>query len=73
MYPREVLKTCLSHNACATILFYNHPSGVPEPSPSDIQLTNRLQSVLEEIDVQLLKRLVVSDMKQLSFSERGLL
>ena len=73
VYPREVIKTCLRHNASAVVLFHNHPSGVPEPSPSDIELTNRLQSLLEEIDVRLLDHMVVSGMEQVSFAERGLL
>ena len=73
MYPREVVKTCLRHNAAALILFHNHPSGVPEPSPSDIQLTSRLQSILDEIDVRLLDHLVVAGMEQVSFAERGLI
>ena len=73
VYPREVVKTCLRHNASALILFHNHPSGVPEPSPSDIQITSRLQSILEEIDVRLLDHLVVAGMEQVSFAERGLI
>ena len=73
VYPREVLKTCLRRNASAVVLFHNHPSGVCEPSPSDIQLTTRLQSILEEIDVRLLDHLVVAGMDQVSMAERGLL
>ena len=73
VYPREVLKTCLHHNASAVILFHNHPSGVSEPSPSDIQLTTRLQSILEEIDVRLLDHIVVAGMDQVSMADRGLL
>ncbi len=73
VYPREVIKTCLRHNASAVILFHNHPSGVPEPSPSDIQLTGRLQSILDEIDVRLVDHLVVAGTEQVSFAERGLL
>lgn len=43
VYPREVVKTALEHNAAATVLVHNHPSGDPEPSQSDLTLTHKLQ------------------------------
>ena len=73
VYPREVLKSSMRHNACGVILYHNHPSGVAEPSPSDIQLTHRIASLLEEVDVRLVDHLVVSAEQQVSFAERGLL
>ena len=73
VYPREVLKSSMRHNACGVILYHNHPSGVPEPSPSDIQLTGRIASLLEEVDVRLVDHVVVSADRQVSFAERGLL
>ena len=73
VYPREVIKSSMRHNACGVILYHNHPSGVPEPSSSDIQLTNRIASLLEEVDVRLVDHVVVSADQQVSFAERGLL
>ena len=73
VYPREVIKSSLRHNACGVILYHNHPSGVPEPSSSDIQLTGRIANLLEEVDVRLVDHVVVSADKQVSFAERGLL
>ena len=73
VYPREVLKSSMRHNACGLILYHNHPSGVAEPSPSDIQLTGRIATLLEEVDVRLVDHVVVSADQQVSFAERGLL
>lgn len=53
VYPREVVKATLAHNAASLILAHNHPSGMPEPSDADIRLTDRLQKALTLIDVRL--------------------
>ncbi|MDE0190537.1 MAG: DNA repair protein RadC [Gammaproteobacteria bacterium] len=73
VYPREVAKCCLRHNAAAVVLFHNHPSGNAEPSPSDRELTERLNSVLNEIDVRLLDHVVVAGLRRVSMAERGML
>lgn len=72
VYPREVVKAALNHNAAAVIFAHNHPSGVAEPSRSDEMITKRLKSALELIDVRVLDHLVVGD-EVISFAERGLL
>lgn len=76
VYPREVVKTVLAHNAAAVILAHNHPSGNPEPSSADITLTKRLQEALALIDVRVLDHIIVGGCSQTlttSFAERGLL
>jgi len=73
VYPREVVKRALSHNAAAAIFAHNHPSGVAEPSAADRQLTRRLQDALGLIDVRVLDHLVVGDGGTVSFSELGYL
>lgn len=73
VYPREIVKRALSHNAAAVILVHNHPSGVAEPSRADETLTDRLKEALALVDVRLLDHLVVGDGEMVSFSERGLL
>jgi len=73
VYPREIVKRALSHNAAAVILVHNHPSGVAEPSRADETLTDRLKEALTLVDVRLLDHLVVGDGEMVSFSERGLL
>ena len=72
VYPREVAKCCLRHNAAAVVLFHNHPSGNAEPSRGDQDLTRRLQLVLDEIDVRLLDHIVVAGLRKVSMAERGM-
>lgn len=72
VYPREVVKQSLLHNAAAVIFAHNHPSGVAEPSQADQNITRRLQDALALIDVRVLDHFVVGD-DVVSFAERGLL
>ena len=72
VYPREVVKAALKHNAAAVIFAHNHPSGVAEPSHADEQITKRLKEALALIDVRVLDHLVVGE-EVVSFAERGLL
>jgi len=74
VYPREVVKTALAHNAAAVILAHNHPSGVAEPSRADEMLTRSLKEALAMVDVKLLDHFIVAvNAPPLSFAERGLL
>ena len=73
VYPREVVKCALRHNAAAVILAHNHPSGVAEPSQADEMLTRSLRSALALVDVKVLDHFVVAADRTMSFAERGLL
>jgi DNA repair protein RadC len=73
VYPREVVKRALAHNAAAVILAHNHPSGVTEPSQADQLLTSALKQALALVDVTVLDHFVVAAGQTLSFAERGLL
>lgn len=73
VYPREVVRRTLDHNAAAVILAHNHPSGVAEPSRADESLTRRLRDALALVDVRVLDHVVVGDGETVSFAERGLL
>lgn len=73
VHPRVVLKRALTYNAAALILAHNHPSGVSEPSASDIRLTHQLQDLLEQIEVRLVDHLVVTAAGGASMAELGLL
>lgn len=73
VYPREVVKSALRHNAAAVMFAHNHPSGVAEPSQADELLTRSLRSALALVDVQVLDHFVVTLGRTMSFAERGLL
>ncbi|MBI5007437.1 MAG: DNA repair protein RadC [Nitrosomonadales bacterium] len=73
VYPREVVKRALHHNAAAVIFAHNHPSGVAEPSDSDRLLTEELKKSLALVDVRVLDHFIVAGAGCLSFAERGLL
>ena len=73
VYPREVVKCALRHNAAAVILAHNHPSGVAEPSQADRLLTEALRKALDTVDVKVLDHFVVGAGGGTSFAERGLL
>ncbi len=72
VHPREVVKQALADNAAAVIFAHNHPSGVAEPSQSDIHITQLLTRALELVDINVLDHLVIGD-DVVCFSERGLL
>lgn len=73
VYPREVVKRCLAHNAASVIFAHNHPSGVAEPSQADELLTTALRQALALVDVRVLDHFVVAGTGASSFAERGLL
>lgn len=72
VYPREVVRRVLHHNAAAVVFAHNHPSGIAEPSQADERITQRLKEALSLIDVRVLDHFVIGD-SIVSFAERGLL
>ncbi len=73
VYPREVLKRALHHDAAALIIAHNHPSGSTDPSRADELLTQTLKAALTLIDVRVLDHIVVAGGRSKSFAESGLL
>lgn len=73
VYPREVVKRTLFHNAAAVILAHNHPSGLAEPSKADEMLTQSLKQALALVDVRVLDHFVIGSEDVVSFAERGLI
>lgn len=71
VYPREVVKRALDHNAAALILAHNHPSGAAEPSQADRRITRRIGDALALVDIRVLDHFVVGDGEVVSFAERG--
>ncbi len=71
VYPREVVKRALAHNAAALILAHNHPSGVPEPSQADRQITDHLKRSLALVDIRVLDHFIVGEGEPVSLAERG--
>jgi DNA repair protein RadC len=72
VHPREVLKQALAWNAAAVVLAHNHPSGNPEPSASDVRLTEELRLLLMRVEIRVLDHVVVGHGQTVSLAERGL-
>jgi len=70
-HPREVFREATAASAAAVVLFHNHPSGDPLPSPDDCDLTGRLVRAGHIIGIQVLDHLILADTKYFSFKEAG--
>ena len=73
VYPREVVKAALKRNAAAVVLAHNHPSGIAHPSMADRNITQRIISALETVDIRVLDHLIIAGTQTVSFAELGLL
>ncbi len=71
VYPREVARRALFHNAAAVIIGHNHPSGSAEPSAADRDITRHLEKALPLVGVRLLDHVVVGEGTPVSMAERG--
>jgi DNA repair protein RadC len=72
VHPREVFKEAISASAAAVIFAHNHPSGVPEASEDDINLTKRLAEAGEIVGIDVLDHIIIGDKKYLSLKREGL-
>ena len=73
MQPRRIAEDSVAHKAHKLIIVHNHPSGITDPSPSDIEFTRNLEALLAPLDIRLLDHLVVSRAGAFSFLNHGLL
>ena len=73
VYPREVVKRALHHNAAAVIFAHNHPSGIAKQSQADELITKQLKQALALVEVKVLDHFIVAGNHTMSFIEHGLL
>jgi DNA repair protein RadC len=73
IYPREVMKSVLTRGSASVVLAHNHPSGEPEPSYADRQITKKLKDALELVSVRVLDHIIVGSAGTVSMAERGML
>jgi DNA repair protein RadC len=71
VYPREIVKASLAHNAASILLAHNHPSGTSEPSSADLTLTQSLKQALALVDIRVLDHFIVAGQHVYSFAEHG--
>jgi DNA repair protein RadC len=70
-HPREVFRAALLTNAAAVIVAHNHPSGDPQPSAQDRQMTHRLREAGEVLGIPVHDHIIVGDGKYFSFREES--
>ena len=71
--PREVFMAAMINNAKSIIAFHNHPSGTPEPSRDDIDLTHKLQEAGKIMGIELLDHVITGERSYFSLKEKGFL
>ncbi len=71
--PREVFREAVRENAAGVVVAHNHPSGDPEPSPEDIQVTKKLVEVGTMLDIPLLDHVIIGNESFVSLYERGVI
>ena len=70
--PRDVLREAMLGGAAAVVVFHNHPSGDPTPSPEDAALTRRLVAAGKLVGIDMMDHIVLGDVRYCSFKEMGL-
>ncbi|MDO8142791.1 MAG: DNA repair protein RadC [Candidatus Brocadiales bacterium] len=73
VHPREAFKAAIRESAASVIFVHNHPSGDPEPSKEDIQITNRLVEAGNIVGIKILDHIIIGNEQYVSFKDRGLM
>ncbi len=73
VHPREAFNAAIRESAASVIFVHNHPSGDPEPSKEDIQITNRLVEAGNIVGIKLLDHIIIGNAQYVSFKDRGLM
>lgn len=71
VHPREIFREAVKRSAASIICAHNHPSGVPTPSPEDIEVTKRIQEAGFIIGIELLDHIIIGDHQFTSLKEKG--
>lgn len=71
VYPREVIRECIRTRACSVIFAHNHPTGDPEPSQADNDITMRLVACCELMDINVLDHVIIGQGRYYSYSDNG--
>jgi DNA repair protein RadC len=71
VYPREIMKSALRHNAANAIFYHNHPTGEPDPSPADKLMSAEMKKLLGLVNVRLVDHIIVSGTKKRSLAKWG--
>jgi DNA repair protein RadC len=72
MHPRELFKGAILANAASVVLVHNHPSGDPEPSGADIQLTRRLMKAGDLMGIEVLDHVIFGEEECVSLRDRNI-
>lgn len=73
VHPREVFNRAIKKSSASIILLHNHPSGNPEPSKEDINITKRLIKAGEIIGIEVLDHIIIGDGNYFSLKENSLI
>lgn len=73
VYPREIMKKAIKYNAASLIFVHNHPSGDPNPSETDIDITKKLCLAGDIMQIKVLDHIIIGDSKYFSFAEKCLI
>ena len=73
IYPREVIEGAIKNHAVSLVLVHNHPSGNPEPSESDKDLTRNLVYAAAAMQIKILDHVIIGDNKFFSFAGEGMI
>jgi len=72
VHPREVFQPAIEYLACGVIVAHNHPSGDPDPSEDDLEITRKLASVGKTMDIELLDHIIIGSKRYVSLKEKGI-
>jgi DNA repair protein RadC len=72
IYPREIVRRGLAHNAAKIILAHNHPSGKANPSAADQEVTQLIKQALSLVDIEVVDHVIIGNPGNFSFAEAGL-